>query len=91
MKAIYGILLFLSVVTAFAQGAPPPLNLTNPASFGTKDACLSDCDKVFADCKVQCKNTGARLDEPHYEGPDLPVDPCIRDCAANFELCRGDC
>ena len=47
MQAIYGMFLFFGMAAAFAQGVPPPQNLPNPASFGTKEACLLDCDQVF--------------------------------------------
>ena len=91
MKVIYCLLLCLGAASAFAQGEPGSVNLGSPSSFGTKAACLADCDQVFSDCQSQCRNTKARRDEPHYEGPDLPVDPCLSDCKVNLDLCKGDC
>lgn len=91
MKAIYCLLFALGAASAFGQGEPGSVDLANPSSFGGKAACLTDCDQVFSDCQLQCRNSGARLDEPHYEGPDLPVAPCLRDCKVNLDLCRGDC
>jgi hypothetical protein len=91
MKAICCLLMCLGVAPAFAQGEPGTVNLANPSSFGTEAACLADCDQVYNDCQSQCRNTGARLDEPHYEGPDLPVNPCLQDCKVNLDLCKEDC
>lgn len=91
MKAICCLFLVLGAPLALAQGAPPPLDLANPASFGTKGACLAECDRIFADCKTQCRNTSARAQERHFETPDLPVDECVDDCQENLALCKEDC
>jgi hypothetical protein len=91
MKAICCLLLLLGSPLALGQGAPPPLDISNPESYGTKGACLAECERVFADCKVQCENTSARAHERHFETPDLPVGECIKGCQVNLRLCKEDC
>ena len=91
MNAIYGLLLLLGSTLALAQGASPPPDIGSSPSFGTKGACLANCEQVFADCTVQCENTSARAHERHYETPDLPVGECIDECRKNLRFCRADC
>jgi hypothetical protein len=91
MKAIFGLVLLLGAPPALAQIAPPPLDISNPESFGTREACRAACQQVFTDCKVQCGDTSASAREPHYESPDLPVGQCIDGCSVNLKLCNKDC
>lgn len=91
MKAVCCLLLLLGSPLAFAQGAPPSMDLANPVSFGTKGACFAECEQVLADCKAQCENAGARAHERHFETPDLPVGDCIDACRVNLGLCKEDC
>ena len=91
MKALCALPLLLCSPLALGQGAPPPLDIDNPASFGTKRACLAECERVFSDCQAQCRNTSARAHERHFETPDLPVPQCIEGCQLNLGLCKKDC
>ncbi len=76
---------------SLAQGDPSPLDLANPASFETRQTCLTECERVFTDCRAQCEDTSARAHERHFETPDLPVAECIRVCEEDLGLCRKDC
>jgi hypothetical protein len=91
MRSTYGLLGLLIAPLALGQDAPSAPDLADPASFGTRQACLIECERVFTDCKAQCQDTSARANERHFETPDLPVDQCIGQCEEDLGLCRQDC
>jgi hypothetical protein len=91
MRTIYGLFGLLLATAALGQEESAPVNLAEPATFGTKQACLANCDQVFSDCKAQCRDTSARADERHFDTPDVPVDQCIQYCEKDLGLCRQDC
>ena len=91
MKTSCCLLLLLASPLGFAQGTPPPVNIVDPASFETKEACLADCKQVLADCRTQCENSRATARERHFDTPDLPVGACLADCEENLVLCEEDC
>lgn len=91
MRTIYGLFGLLLATAALGQGESAPVNLAEPATFGTKQACLANCDQVFSDCKAQCRDTSVRADERHFDTPDVPVDQCIQYCEKDLGLCRQDC
>lgn len=84
-------LLILGSPLALGQNAPPPVDLAEPSSFATKGACLSECERVLADCEAQCEDTSARADVRHFDTPDLPVGKCIDACQVDLRLCNEDC
>ena len=91
MQPIYALFGLLIATAAFGQDGTAPVELANPATFGTKEACVANCDQVFSDCKAQCRNSSARADERHFDTPDVPVEQCIQDCEEDLRLCRKDC
>ncbi|MGE5155842.1 MAG: hypothetical protein ACM3ST_17770 [Bdellovibrio bacteriovorus] len=91
MRSTLPLIGLLIAPLALGQEAPSTPDLANPASFGTRQACLAECERVFTDCKAQCQDTSARAHEPHFEAPDLPVAQCIGRCEEDLGLCRQDC
>ncbi|MCG6863005.1 MAG: hypothetical protein LJE70_17275 [Chromatiaceae bacterium] len=91
MKANCCLLLLLGSPLALSQGAAPPLDIADPASFGTKGACLTQCEQVFSDCKAQCENSRTTVRERQLEETDLPVGDCLSECEENLGLCKEDC
>ena len=83
MFAISGIL--------FAQSEPRSLDLADPSTLASPQACIAECEAVFADCRVQCGETTARADDEHFDLPDMPVGECLHACQGDLATCKDTC
>ena len=77
--------------TSFAQPLTGGVDLAEPATMDTPQACVADCESVFADCRVLCGETTARTDEEHSRLSDLPEGKCLENCQADLDVCKRTC
>jgi hypothetical protein len=92
MKPVMFFLALLAVSTpTISQSQPAGVDLADPSTLASPQACIAECEAVFADCRVQCGETTARADNEHFDLPDVPVGQCLHACQVDLAVCKDTC
>ena len=54
------------------------------------NSCLTNCNAVFELCKNLCQSK-ARENDQYGDNPHKPVDQCLKDCEADYVICKQSC
>jgi hypothetical protein len=92
MKPVLFCLALLAVSTpTISQSQPAGVELADPSTLASLQACIAECEAVFADCRVQCGETTARADNEHFDLPDMPIGECLHACQGDLAICKDTC
>ena len=74
-----------------AQSLPPSVNLADPSTLASDASCVSQCEAVYADCRVQCGEDTVRAREEHSDLANGPRAECLTRCQSDADLCKQTC
>lgn len=74
-----------------AQPPPPSVDLADPTTLVSGSTCASQCEAVYADCRVQCGEETVRAREEHLELDSGGQEPCLQRCKSDSALCMQTC
>jgi len=90
--SIAGLVVVISIPgVSWAQSLPPSVNPDNPATLGSRQACVANCESVDRDCRAQCGEDTTRAREEHFDLANAPLSECLEACRSGLKLCRQTC